>query len=193
MATPLVPGPAPVWYGFLAEPQFLGWTERGVTIDPSPEWLPYYCDLGGSTPMDYSYQGQSATINFTLSRWNAATLSLLLEDYAGGFPGSAPGVDVAGEIGALMVHEGLALSLWVGFPYVAKVAYQEHMLGYHFHHVIIERESLPERGARPAKVNLTLRAVRRLLMSPAHQNGLLAGTFILYDYDMSAILGRFPD
>lgn len=193
MATPFVPGPAPIWLGGAGlQPFFLGWSERGVSFDLNPNWMPYYCDLGGAEPMDYSYQGQGGTISFTLVRWNPASL-IIIEDYVGAFPGTSAGIDVAGEMGTLMSYEGLALSCWIGFPYTAKLAYSNNILGYHFYRVIIERESLPERGARPAKVNMTLRAVRQLVMTQATQNGLVAGSLGLYDNDMTAILGRFPD
>ena len=193
MATPFVPGAAPIWLGGAGlDTFFLGWSERGVSLDLTPNWRPYYCDLGGDEPMDFSYQGQGATISFTLVRWNPTALAVI-EDYVGSFTGTAPGVDVAGEIGTLMDYENLALSLWVGFPYAARVAYSNNMLGYHFFRVIPVRESLPERGSRPAKVNMTLRAVRSLLMTPVTQNGLVAGALGLYDFDMTAILGKFPD
>ncbi len=193
MATPFVPGPAPIWIGGAGfEPFFLGWSERGVSFELTPNWQPYFCDLGGAEPMDLSYQGQGGSISFTLVRWNPIALARL-EDYVGSLPGSLPGIDVAGEIGTLMAYEGLAFSCWIGFPYAAKFAYSNNALGYHFYRVVPERESLPERGSRPAKVNMTLRAIRELVMTPETQNGLVAGVLGLYDYDMTAILGKFPD
>ena len=192
MAGPFVPGPAPIWIAFGGQPNFLGFSEGGVSIDLMASYLPYHNDLGGQEALDYSYQGQGATINFVLTRWNALTLANL-EDYAGIVTGSGPGLDVAGEIGTLMAYEGAAFEAWIAFPYAAKPAYSTNMLGYHFSHVILDRESLPQRGARPAKVACNMRAIRQLVMTPATQNGLTAGNLLLYDYDMSAIVGKFPD
>lgn len=192
MAGPFVPGPAPLWIAYGQQPYFLGWSERGVSIDLGASYVPYHNDLGGQEMLDLSYQGQNATINFVLTRWNAIALASI-EDYAGILPGSTPGGDVAGEIGTLMAYEGAAFSLWIGFPYAAKAAYSTHMLGYHFPATVLERDSLPERGSKPARVACNVRAIRQLIMTPATQNGLVAGALKLYDYDMTAILGKFPD
>lgn len=193
MAIPFVPGPAPIWVASQTRgnqkprPEFLGFSERGVNLALTPSYSPYHVDVAGGTALDYSYQGQSASISVDLTRWRPSTLAKI-EDYVGKSLGRA-GFDFGGEIGALMVHEGLALTMWVLFPYAAKAAYAGNPGGYRFFNVVLESESLPERGARPARVHLNFRALRGLVINQQYKYGLLG----LYDYDMSAVANLVPD
>lgn len=199
MAQPFVPGPAPIFVSdsSSAIPFFLGYSERGVSFSHDPSYVPYYCDLGGATPLDFSYQGESMMIHLDLVRWNPAVLRTIQDviDHDGAFgnPGSAPGVDVAGEIGTLMAYQNAGQMLWVAFPYANSQAFAGNPPGYRFPCAILEREGLPEHGSKPAKVSMSFRAVRNLDMRPATLTPFGAGKLTLYDFDMSAINGIFPD
>lgn len=194
MAQPFVPGPAPLWVGLGSSeaPIFLGFTERGVDLDVNPQYAPYLTDLGGGVMTDACYQGALAQISFDLTRWNEETFALMA-DHAGIVPGSVRGTDLPGEIGTLMAFENAAFPVWCPFPYVAKAAYASMPAGYRFPKCYIERESLPERGAKPAKIRLVMQCLRHLLMTSATQNQFGAGRFTLYDHDMTAINGLLPD
>jgi hypothetical protein len=193
MATPLVPGPCPVWVADSGgTPRFLGFSERGVSADFQYNYVPYHNDLGGAEPLDYSYQGKSATISLDLTRWRADTLAFI-QDALSDQVGSTGGIDVPGEIGTLMAYEGIAFTVWTPYPYTNSPAYNTHPPGYRFPPGIIARVGRPARGSKPAKVHLVVRAIRQLLMTPATQTVFGAGRLTLYDHNMTAVAGLFPD
>lgn len=187
MASPYVPGPAPIFVGLggsAGQPAFLGFSERGVHIDINPMYSDYIVDLGGAVPLDKSYQGATATVSFDLTRWNEDVLAAM-DDFSGSLAGSSRGVDVPGEIGTLMSYEGAAYTLWIVFPYSNFPAYADMPAGYRFPKAFIDRETLPERGSKPAKVHLIMTCLRDLDMTTINDYG--RGKLTLYDNDMSAI------
>lgn len=132
------------------------------------------------------YQGTGCTIHASLNNWNEAVYAQI-SDYVI-TQETIRGVETFGDIGTLMGFESNAYQLWVPFPYQAKAAYASMPAGYRFPKAFLDRDSLPARGARPASLQLTWRAIRQIGNSDV--NGRLGGTLTkLYDHDMSAIAG----
>lgn len=189
MSQPWVAGPVPIFIGLGSgfSPLFLGLSERGVNISFDPEYTPYVVDAAGTVPLDAVFQGASATIQFTLTSWREPTYALLA-DYAGVVLGSVRGQESFGEIGTLMGFERAAFPVWIPFPYSQKLAYAQMPQGYRFELCYADRDSLPERGTRASKLDIVLRAIRRV--SSSVQDGRLGNAmFRLYDHDMSAVNG----
>lgn len=203
MASPYVPGPCPIWVNLDdggALTAFLGMSERGVSIDLNPEYSPYVVDGAGSVPVDAAYQGQAATVTCSLSRWNESTYRAI-GTYAGrprdgtAFTGAkSRGTDFPGDVGTLVANELSAFHLYVPFPYSNKFAYgpgglgiNAQPFGYHFYRAYLDRDSLPERTAKGAILNLTFHCVRRLFVDGNNALGLNNYRWVLYDNDVSAV------
>lgn len=187
MGQPFVPGPVPLWIAFgtiPGTPLFLGVSTRGISISFDPEYVPLVTDISGSVPLDYSYAGCGAVIQASLPAWDEIVYSQI-SDYAGIVPGSVRGEDRFGEIGTLMGFEGASMHLYLPFPYQQKLAYQNMIQGMHFFATFLERDTLPERGTRPATLDLVFRAIRQPVVNV---NGVVgASLFRLYDHDVSAV------
>ena len=178
-------------------PLFLGFTTHGVDLEIHPEYAPMTTDAGGG-PTDAIFRGSQGVMTLDLSRWREDTYALLADNAAlnleigkrvrGNYP--------FGRVGTIMGLEKASVTIYLAFPYATKLAYQTMPIGYRFPHCILSREGLPQRGSKPARLLLTFLCYR----TPDPK--LLAGgawpatdepAYLLYDNDVSILLGRLPD
>jgi hypothetical protein len=205
MAQPFVPGPCPVWVGFgdglsssehQFTPKFLGFTQRGVDFNINPEYSPFTTDIGGRVPADLIFDGTGGTVSLDLTRWNEPVYAMLADHAPVGLDNRVRGSEPAGRVGTIMGIGGAAVAVYAVFPYQVSPNYRTMPVGYRFLRCVLDREGLPERGSKPARLLLTFRCLRGL--RPA----LLRDTpfpdegeeiYKLYDHDLSALAGLFPD
>lgn len=196
MATLYVNGPANIWAGVGANgaPLFVGNVERTVAIEFRPTYTPVMCDLGGQrVPVDQIYDGEDAVISGDLTRFNESVYQLMTT-YPGSKQGGAAtrGINVPGDIGSLMLTEGLTFQLWIDCTYKNK-AFQAGAAGtgiprcYHFLNTYCANDSLPTLGTTAKKVNLRWHCLRSFTLDGANNFGL--GRWSLYDNSDTAIQG----
>ncbi len=107
---------------------------------------------------------------------------------------SNPGTMGFGEIGTLMVTEGVAYELYVVMPYTAKPAFATQVAGYHFYAAMLENDDF-ELGSTARKQRMMWHCVRKLV--PAAGGTTVQGVnnyggfakFLLYDYNVSDTAG----
>ena len=143
MATTMATGPAHVFLGIGANgaPLYLGTTEHTPRIRVRPGWSPVFNDIaGGVIPYDMVYEGEEAFISGDWNRYNEQTLSIMQARPRHNATGSVRGVNIAGDIGTLMLTEGQAYAMYLYFPYSSKPAYVAAGMpaGYHFYAVFLE-------------------------------------------------------
>lgn len=182
----------------LKELMFLGFTVAGVDVDVNPEYSPITTDAGGG-PTDLIYRGATATVSIDLARWREDTYAALCDHAARSMALRGMGRRgrcQAGRVGTVMGLEGAGVALYLPFPYAAKFLYNSMPAGYRFPLAILDRERLPSRGARPARLHLIFRCLRALqperttsAVFPKDDEDL----YVLYDHDMSVLIGRLPD
>lgn len=160
-AQPFVPGPAPIWIVRSIEPNerlFLGYSERGVDLLINPEYVPVAVDACGRVPTDRIYQGASGVVHAELSHWDEKVYAEIAGHVVDLFGGR--GRVLARRPGSVMGLGKVDFAVAVEFPFANKLDrgvrhYQDMPTGYVFPHCVLERESLPRRGARPARLELT--------------------------------------
>lgn len=173
-------GPGHIFIGFPGRtPVYLGTCRETPRLQILRKYREVQNDISGDVPLDLSYMGQLAHLNFDLTRWDEAVYSGIAA-----FPHSpgARGVDLLGDMGTLMITEGQALGVWVQFPYSTKPAMTPGPMpaGYRFPFCFpVGPDDLAELGTRPRRLNLQFLAIRGY--NPAD------GSQFLYDHDMSAI------
>lgn len=213
MAQPWVPGPAPVYFGGSPaqgnrpetrqfRPAFLGYTDHGVDLLMDPQYAPVVTDAGGRVPTDLIYQGVSATVSLTLTRWRESSYEALANHSFRGAANGGRGQLPSGSIGTVMNLEGASVILYVLFPYAAILDYADPLdpmpFGYRLVNCVLDREGLPERGSKPAKLLLTFRCLPNLGFNyrdgqfpyPDAENEDL---WFLYDHHVGDVRGIFPD
>jgi hypothetical protein len=200
MAQPYASGPVDVWCGVGAggAPLFLGHGERAPRIQIVRRYKEVTNDLGGDmVPFDKGYAGETGVVTVTLSRWNESTLAII-QDVATTLTGlgAARGLNGPGEVGTLMVTEGVAYKLWLRFPFSAKAAYANaasgaQPAGYRFLAAFLEGpDDLFDLGPPNArKVGLQFTCMRAF--DPAVSNAFGTGLFALYDHSMIALPATF--
>lgn len=122
MAQLYVTGPAHFYVGSVSpsggvlSALYLGTCEREPEpCEIAPEWEPEWNAIGGSKiPFDVSYQGEQAFIGADLNRFNEGVY-LALAARPG--TGSPPGTNAPGDRGTLLLTEGLAVAVWMVFPF----------------------------------------------------------------------------
>src|SRR4051812_7347205 len=122
MAQPYSRGPVDIFVGtgLSHTPTFLGHATKGPRIRIRRFYRDMFNDLGGDlVPFDRARGSQMAVVSVVLTRWNEAVLQAA-QDTAGG--ASVPGTEDPGDVGALMLTEGLAQPLWLRFPKFAHPA-----------------------------------------------------------------------
>jgi hypothetical protein len=128
-------GPAHWWVSLQNSPLlYLGTCEKKPKIVVRPSWSPAYNDLGGQKiPFDMSYQGTEGISLLNLTRFNEPVYQLLATRPSASTK-IASGINVPGDIGTLLLTEGLAWTVYVYFPYAAKLAYKSGGMvpGYRF-------------------------------------------------------------
>lgn len=205
MAQPYVPGACAIWVMTQTQPVFLGYSDRGVSINITPRYSPYLTDQCGEEAMDWEYVGSTATVTALIPWWSEDAYASI-SNYAGSTAGR--GRDVPGSIGTWMNLEGKAHVLYLVFAYgsaslAAKPIYSAAPLpagpmpaGYRWPCAMLDRDSLPHRGNSPAKLHLTWRCFRQV-NAPAAGQAVPPGQapplpnstpdLLLYDHDLSAL------
>lgn len=211
MAQPFVPGPSPIWIGLqFRDPAgsvgeegqilFLGFTQRGADLSLNEEYSELVTDVGGAVPIDLTYQGQSGTLSFDLTRWREDTYEILCNHAANteqDKKAKKRGREPAGRVGTIMALEQAAFRVYVPFPYsTVGGKYSDMPAGYRFLNCVLDRDSLPTRGSQPARLLLVFRCMRAVFPGLLNSNEFPRfgeDLFGFYDHDMGAIAGRLPD
>lgn len=178
-------GPVGIWVGTGASGAavFLGHGEQAPRINTRTLWKPQNCDLTGDVPIDKAMTGEMATVSVTLIRYNEPVLAII-QDRAGLI---GRGVMFPGDIGTLMMTEGLNYQLWLQFPYSVKAAYTATMpAGYRFPGSFMESPDDLQVGTTTAKkISITFTCLPVLDMTVSNAFG--TGSLTLYDHDMTAL------
>lgn len=187
MAQTYVSGPVPIWISDQSGlPQFFGHCERMPNIKWRPNYSEVFVDIGGvKVPFDTVKQGSDAMVSLDMIRFNYPVynnLSLMTCN-----EGTVPG-----DLGTLMVYEQdtsqvASIELWLPFPYVAKPAMGTMSPGYHFLAAMCINDDLDQMGTVPLKKRIIFHCLRQF--DPFFTNDFGAGSFDLFDDDMSAIAG----
>ena len=123
-----------------------------------------------------------------LERYNESAYAVMAGRPQSRLGTSTRGTNVPGDIGSLMIQEGMAFQLWLSFPYSAKAAMAGMPAGYHFVAAVLAGpDSLDELGTKPRRVRLIFDCLRKF--DPSVTNTYGAGGFVLYDFNMTAIAG----
>jgi hypothetical protein len=199
VAQPQTTGPVDIWVGIASggTPVFLGHGERGPRIRIRRSYRPMYCDLGGdAVPFDQAHQGEMGIVSVILTRWNERVYKVIADAATTGLGGNLGnrGQQDPGQIGSLMVLEGLAYDLWLRFPFAAKTVYAAGGMpaGYHFYKAMLDQEDdHDDLGTHPKRLGLTWTCLRSFDVSVTNNYG--AGRFRLYDHDLTALAGAVID
>ena len=153
MAQPYSTGPAIIYVGLGGStPVELGTAENGPRIMIDPKWEDLFNDLGGKTPFDKMYQGESAVVSATLTVWDELVYTALAARFS---PGLTRGIDIPTARGTLMLTEGQSYPLWVQYPFVIKAAYSASMPGcYRFNAAMLIGPDALEPGVKVYKIQM---------------------------------------
>jgi hypothetical protein len=197
MAQLYASGPVDCWTGVGAggAPLFLGHGERAPRIQVHRQYKPVHTDLGGEVPHDKGFGGEWGVVSIVLDRYNESTLRIIEDVATVGTPGAAVrGLNNPGEIGSLMLTEGLTYPLWLRFPFSAKPAYSGGSggpmpAGYRFLAAHLgSPDDLFDLGPPNArKVGLVFECMRAFDVTVVNSYGV--GQFLLYDHALNAIAG----
>lgn len=97
------------------EPQLIGTCQIRPRIQWRRQWEPVFNDLGGLVPFDMQYMGMDALVIADINRHDPGVVTALRS-----LPSMNPskfGQEELGDIGSLMIQEGLAAELILAFPY----------------------------------------------------------------------------
>lgn len=193
---PWVTGPVDIFVGLGSGggPLFLGHDERMLAPMIRPYYSPHYSSLGGEhIPMDMTYDGQDAMVSVNLTRFNEAVYLALASRAPGSraSPVVAPGVDLPGDLGSLVILEGVAFQLWLRFPYSAKPAMAGMPAGYRFPKAYVAGpDTLGNLGTGTRRTSVQFHCLRETTIVPG---AALGGVFHrCYDFNMSALPVGIP-
>jgi hypothetical protein len=190
-----VTGPANFFVGVInASPGsalYLGTAE----IEPSIEIRPFeeevFNDLGGNrVAFDTSDQGQDAFIVYELSRWVEPVVQAVVTlpapgSAVSGSPTNQRGTYPPGGMGTLAMTEGQAITLFIQFPYVAKLAYTLMNPGYRFPVCKLMTEDYSRLGTRARRITLGWHARRTFDTTVSNAYG--TGQMVLYDFNVAGL------
>ncbi len=139
-------------------------------LDVRPAFDPVMNDLGGSRiSFDTMYEGADATISIDLNRYNYDRVEQLLQhaQTSTALLGNliTLGNDPPGAVGALMLTEQLAHTLFVLFPFAVKPAFSggpsgAMRIGYRFPACTLETSTWDQLGTRAQQIRLVWHAHR---------------------------------
>lgn len=146
-------------------PVYLGSTEDTPQVDFDPAYVPVYRpEMGSTHPADRLYDGEEATIVCDLTSYNEFVYFFCAAlGSAGVLNLFAPrGVAAEGHLGTLVVAEGMAIPLWLLFPYAQKpqMGLNGMPAGYRFFACTLTSHSLGNLNTKPRKVRLVWRGMR---------------------------------
>ncbi len=199
MAQAFCTGPCPLYIQLNANatPLFLCHAERFPRIAIRPRYSSVMCDLSGqSVRYDAIYDGEEASVIADVTRWNEGVYALIADRAKTNTGVTANrGTNGFGEIGTLMMTEGVAYLLHIVFPYAAKPAYATMPAGYRFFAAFLEGPDDLDTGSTARKTRLVWSCIRAV--QPA-TGGTTVGSaanafggflqFGLYDNNVSACL-----
>lgn len=174
---------------------FLGTGETAPEITVKAEWEPVMNDLGGTKiPFDVAYEGEEAFISVKLTRWNQTILNLIQNRpyRAGAVRGTNSILSVAGapagygDMGSMMITEGLTFGLQCYFPYSVKAAYRNPANGFmppgmNFPAAMLMGPEVRRGGTKAQSIQLVFHALRDVVL------GAGSSAFVLYNETMPAI------
>jgi hypothetical protein len=198
VAQPYVSGGVSIFVGVASTsggPVFLGHGERAPRPRVHRHYVPYFSDLGGSrVPFDVAHAGESGSVSVVLDRWNESVLRVIEDAATTGRAGNlgVRGTNDPGEMGTLMVSEGVAYPLWLRYEFAGRPtmnigANGVMRKGWHFLAAFLDQvDDFEDLGLQPHKVLLTWTCLR--LFDPTAASTTSGyGKFALYDEDMSAV------
>lgn len=169
-------------------PAFLGTAEFAPAIHVRREWESVFNDFGGGrVPFDTMYESKEGFTFADLTRWDENVYQQLAaapRTAEGGFDPTNPqdGADFVGDIGSLMITEGLAYSVFIKFPFASKSAYAGMKPGYRFPaSYLMGPDEANSLGTKPFKRHIVFHHLRTF--EPSTQ------IFRLYD---SAFMDQLP-
>lgn len=188
MAQLYTTGPAHIYVGPLTSPIYLGTCEESPDLELVAVEKDVFNTLGGvGIPFDKAYQGEIGLITAQLNRFNAPVYQTIANRPRTFQATTLPGTNTAGDVGSLMLQEGLAYACWLLFTFGANgPAPKPAMIaggmvpGYRFFATyLLGPNRLRNLGTVPKKLILTLGALR--VFNPALQ------TFSLYDNNVAGL------
>jgi hypothetical protein len=189
MAQGFVSGPVDIWCGVGSggAPLFLGHGQRGPRIQVRRAYQDMWCDLGGGIPFDKAYAGAMGIVSVELSRWNENVLRIIQDAAVTNSTFTvAPGLNDPGEVGSLMVQEGIAYNLFLRFPHSAKPSYATQPLGFRFVAAFLEGpDDFEDLGPKPRKVGLIWTCLRTFDTTVSNVYG--TGRMLLYDTNVTGL------
>jgi hypothetical protein len=192
-------GPVDMWCGVGAgrSPLFLGHGEKAPRIQVYRHYKQIFSDPGGEVPFEKGYSGEWGIVSVVLDRYNESTLRII-QDVATVNTGTPPsrGFSLPGEVGSLMLTEGLTYTLFLRFPFAAKPAYSNPAsgampAGYRFVAAHLgSPDDLFDLGPPNArKVGLIFECMRAF--DPTVTNAYGGGSLLLYDENVSSLPATF--
>lgn len=185
MAQPFVHGPVLIFAGDgSGNPLFIGTGEKAPRYSIRRFFDKVMNDISGSViPYDYLFEGVEAFVTVRLTKWDEANLQIIQDVIAhAGAPGTMP----AGDLGTLMMTEGVGKPLWIQYTYgpgqpFAKAAMGTMIPGYHAPCAFLEGPDDRDGGTDAAGVLLTWHCIRQYEGN---------GVFTLFDQNLA---GLSPD
>lgn len=190
MAQLYTTGPAHMFVAFgagggsVTPPLYLGTCQEKPRIQLRPIYEDVKNDLSAGATFDKQFGLEEAFIAADLNRFNESTVALV--QARNQLPIAAAigrGAFPLGAVGTLMNTEGVAMTLWLQFPYAAKPAYaagaNAMVPGYRFAAVA---------AVGPDEIEPGTRVMRKLLMFHAIPlYNATTGGFLLYDFNVAGL------
>lgn len=136
------------------QPRYLGTCEAQPDLQDDVKLDPIMNDIAGSMmPFDYSFMGIVGTISGVFTRFNQNIYQLLTR-----LPNPFAGVrGVLGptDVGTIIGLEGVAVPLWISYPYSTKTAMVGMEAGRHYYRTFLFGPQNVKPGTRAKRVSLT--------------------------------------
>lgn len=196
-----VPGPLFVFVaggGAAVGTEYLGTSERGVSVTFNYAFKPVFNDLAGPIiPFDRLMAGRDATVSGKFNRFKEQTYRHIINPtpILDSQVNSDFGVDAFGSTGTLMVQEGFAYQLLLIFPYSLSSSMEGQPKGIRFVAATIDGHALPNLGAgQERQLDLSWYCGRIFVDSlgkPAYDSSFAGNniptnpnSFVLFDYNV---------
>lgn len=140
-------------------PRYLGTCEAYPTFAIRPAFTPLFNDITGPViPYDMAFVGEEAFTSCNLTLWDEAVHAQVASRPSHGV---SRGTNSYVEMGSLMIHEGLAISLYLIFPYSVFSAYRGMPAGYKFHASwAVGPDDHNRQGTTPKRLHLLFHSLR---------------------------------
>jgi hypothetical protein len=185
MPQPYVHGPGHLFpfIGAGKQPVYLGTAENTPRLEIRPAHTPYFNSIFSTrVPMDWNDQGAEAFLIADVNRWSEPIYQALSSRPN---PGGTPGLQAPGELGSVVIFEGLSFPLAIQFPYFFKQAMSAGGMvpGYRLLNVrLVGPDTLEPINMEPSKRRLIFHALPTISIGP--NNSTITQ---LWDYNMSGL------